>query len=288
MKNLILVVFVFLIVNVAKSQTKTVTLLEKNINSLKVKYIKISNLDSDEIQYKFSLDFSKPTNSYSEHLKGINFETKIEYNAFYKDLTSAYTQMNSGEAADVKWDREKYRLSLYDTTIIPIPDLILAENDDLSTKIRLNKRNLNELLKLMSSIDFLDKTPSNTSSNLLNTDKSDSLSESKKEEDEIYTAVEQQAEFPGGPRAFGAHLQRNLKYPSAAQRKNVGGKVYVRFVVNTDGSTEDFEILKSVGFGCDEEAIRVVKSVPKWNPAKTSGRAVRSRLTQPITFVLSE
>ncbi len=281
-------VFVFLIVNVAKSQTKTITLLERNINSLKVKYIKISNLDSDEIQYKFSLDFSKPTNSYSEHLKGINFETKIEYNAFYKDLTSAYTQMNSGEAADVKWDREKYRLSLYDTTIIPIPDLILAENDDLSTKIRLNKRNLNELLKLMSSIDFLDKTPSNTSSNLLIADKSDFTSESKKFEYEIFTAVEQQAEFPGGPRAFGAYLQKNLKIPREALRANVGGKVYVEFIVNTDGTADDFKILKSVGFGCDEEAIRVLKSVTQWIPGKQSGRAVRSRFTQPITFVLSE
>ena len=100
--------------------------------------------------------------------------------------------------------------------------------------------------------------------------------------------MEQQAEFPGGPRAFGAFLQRNLKYPSAAQRANVGGKVYVQFVVNTDGSIQDVQILKSVGFGCDEEAMRVIKSVPKWNPGKQSGRAVRSRFTQPITFVLSE
>ena len=110
----------------------------------------------------------------------------------------------------------------------------------------------------------------------------------KPAEDEIFTAVEQQAEFPGGPRAFGAFLQRNLKYPSAAQRANVGGKVYVQFVVNTDGTIQDVQILKSVGFGCDEEAMRVIKSVPKWNPGKQSGRAVRSRFTQPITFVLSE
>jgi TonB family protein len=110
----------------------------------------------------------------------------------------------------------------------------------------------------------------------------------KPAEDEIFTAVEQQAEFPGGPRAFGAFLQKNLRYPSAAQRANVGGKVYVQFVVNTDGTIQDVQILKSVGFGCDEEAMRVIKAVPRWTPGKQSGRAVRSRFTQPITFVLSE
>jgi protein TonB len=108
------------------------------------------------------------------------------------------------------------------------------------------------------------------------------------DEEKVFTAVEQQAEFPGGNKAFGAFLQKNLRYPSAAQRANVGGKVYVQFVVNTDGTIQDVQILKSVGFGCDEEAIRVIKSVPRWTPGKQSGRAVRSRFTQPITFVLSE
>jgi protein TonB len=107
-------------------------------------------------------------------------------------------------------------------------------------------------------------------------------------EDEIFTAVEQQAEFPGGSGAWARFLGKTLKYPSAAQRANVGGRVFVSFVVNTDGSVQDVQVLKGVGFGCDEEAIRVIKSMPRWNPGKQSGRAVRSRFTQPITFVLSE
>lgn len=107
-----------------------------------------------------------------------------------------------------------------------------------------------------------------------------------KTDNEIFTAVEQQPEFPGGPRAFGSFIQKNLKYPLAAERANVGGKVYVQFIVNTDGTIEDVKVLKSVGFGCDEEAIRIIKSVPRWAPGKQSGRPVRSRFTQPITFVL--
>jgi TonB family protein len=107
-------------------------------------------------------------------------------------------------------------------------------------------------------------------------------------EDEIFTAVEQQAEFPGGPRALKVFLKENLRYPSAAQKANAGGKVYVQFVVNRDGSIQDVQILKSLGFGCDEEAMRLIKAVPRWTPGKQSGRPVRSRFTQPITFVLSE
>ena len=100
--------------------------------------------------------------------------------------------------------------------------------------------------------------------------------------------MEQQAEFPGGPRAFGAFLQRNLNDPYVAQRANVGGIVYVQFVVNTDGTIEDVEVLKSVGFGCDEEAVRVIKLLPKWIPGTQDGTHVRSRFTQPITFIISE
>jgi protein TonB len=106
--------------------------------------------------------------------------------------------------------------------------------------------------------------------------------------DEIFISVEQQAEFPGGPRAFGMFINKNLKYPKAAQRANVGGVVYVKFFVNTDGSIDDVQTLNSVGYGCDEEAMRVIKLVPKWNAAKKDGLLLRSTYTQPITFVLSE
>ena len=106
--------------------------------------------------------------------------------------------------------------------------------------------------------------------------------------EEIYTAVEQQAEFPGGPGAFSRFLQVTLKYPYNAQRANAGGEVSVSFVVNTDGSVEDVQVLKGVGFGCDEEAIRVIKAMPRWNPGMQSGRAVRSRFTLPIKFLASD
>lgn len=105
-------------------------------------------------------------------------------------------------------------------------------------------------------------------------------------EDEIFTTVEQNPEFPGGLKEMYAFIGKNLKYPSAAQRANVSGKVFAKFVVERDGRIGDVQILKGIGFGCDEEAQRVIKSMPKWNPGKQNGRQVRVFFTMPINFQL--
>lgn len=105
-------------------------------------------------------------------------------------------------------------------------------------------------------------------------------------DDEVFTVVEQNPEFVGGQSAMYAWLGKNIKYPAAAQRANISGKVFVSFTVNTDGSITDVQVLKGLGFGTDEEAIRVVKSMPKWKPGKQSGRAVRVKYNLPISFQL--
>jgi len=107
-----------------------------------------------------------------------------------------------------------------------------------------------------------------------------------KKDDEIFTVVEQQPEFPGGQSAMYAWLGKNIRYPAAASRANVSGRVFVSFVVNTDGSIQDVQVLKGLGFGTDEEAQRVVRQMPKWRPGKQSGRAVRVKYNLPINFQL--
>lgn len=104
--------------------------------------------------------------------------------------------------------------------------------------------------------------------------------------EEIFTVVEQNPEPQGGMAALGAYLSKNLRYPAPAQRANISGKVFVSFVVNTDGSIQDVQILKGLGFGTDEEALRVVKGMPKWKPGKQSGRPVRVKFNLPISFTL--
>lgn len=81
-------------------------------------------------------------------------------------------------------------------------------------------------------------------------------------------------------------LGKNLTYPRSAASAGVGGKVFVSFVVNTDGSLTDIQVLKGIGFGCDEEAVRVINKMPHWKPGKQSGRAVRVKYNLPITFTL--
>jgi periplasmic protein TonB len=107
-----------------------------------------------------------------------------------------------------------------------------------------------------------------------------------KVEEQIFTVVEQNPEFPGGIQEMYKYLGKNIRYPSAASRANVSGKVFLTFVVNTDGSIQDVQVLKGLGFGCDEEAIRVVKTMPKWKPGKQSGRPVRVKYNLPISFQL--
>ncbi len=108
----------------------------------------------------------------------------------------------------------------------------------------------------------------------------------KPKEEEIFTSVEQNPEFPGGNIEALKYIAKNIKYPSAAQRANVSGKVFIKFVVERDGSIGDVQILKGIGFGCDEEAQRVIKGMPKWSPGKQNGRNVRVWFTLPVNYQL--
>jgi TonB family protein len=102
----------------------------------------------------------------------------------------------------------------------------------------------------------------------------------------IFTAVEQNPEFIGGQAKMYQYLGEHIKYPAAAQRANISGRVFVKFVVEDDGTISDVEVMKGIGFGCDEEAIRVVKSMPKWNPGVQNGKNVRVYYNMPIVYKL--
>ncbi|PTQ99261.1 outer membrane transport energization protein TonB [Mucilaginibacter yixingensis] len=105
---------------------------------------------------------------------------------------------------------------------------------------------------------------------------------------EIFTAVENSAEFPGGIDKFYAYLGKSIRYPAVARENNVQGKVFLTFVVEKDGSLTDIKVLRGIGSGCDEEAIRVIKNSPRWKPGMQNGRAVRQQYTVPISFTLQE
>ncbi len=105
---------------------------------------------------------------------------------------------------------------------------------------------------------------------------------------EIYNAagVESYPEFPGGMSAWAKFIQKNLRYPSMAQDNEIQGKVYINFVVEKDGSITDVTVVKGIGYGCDEEAVRVLKKSPKWKAGLQNNQAVRVRYSMPIGYVL--
>ena len=104
--------------------------------------------------------------------------------------------------------------------------------------------------------------------------------------DEIFTIVEESAAPRGGMGAFFNFVKKKLRYPNQAKRMGIEGKVFVEFVVDKDGSLTDVRAIKGIGAGCDEEAVRVIKSHPKWNPGKQRGKAVKQRMVMPIAFKL--
>ncbi len=105
-------------------------------------------------------------------------------------------------------------------------------------------------------------------------------------EEEIFTVVESMPEFPGGPGKMLEFIATNIKYPPMARESGIQGRVFVNFVVEPDGSVSNVNIIRGIGGGCDEEAIRVVKTMPKWTPGRQRGKAVRVSFNLPVRFTL--
>ena len=106
------------------------------------------------------------------------------------------------------------------------------------------------------------------------------------EETKIFTVVEQMPMFPGGDPALMRYLSTNIHYPTVAAENGVQGRVVVGFVVERDGSITDVNVLRSVDPSLDREAMRVVKSMPRWQPGKQNGSAVRVKYQVPVSFRL--
>lgn len=105
-------------------------------------------------------------------------------------------------------------------------------------------------------------------------------------EDIVFVIVESMPEFPGGEQARLAYLNENIKYPSMAQEAGIQGRVFVEFVVEKDGRITGVRVIRGIGGGCDEEAIRLVSNMPSWIPGKQRNVPVRVRFNMPIRFVL--
>ena len=106
------------------------------------------------------------------------------------------------------------------------------------------------------------------------------------EEEPIFIVVESPPSFPGGMGALNKYLAEHIAYPILAKEANIQGTVYLQFIVGKTGEITDVIVLRGIGGGCDEEAVRVVQSMPRWNPGKQRGVPVIVRFNLPVRFVL--
>ncbi len=107
-----------------------------------------------------------------------------------------------------------------------------------------------------------------------------------KKNQKVFDIVEQMPEYPGGQAALFEFISKNVKYPDDAVKKKVEGKVFVTFVVDTDGKITDVSLMRKVFPSLDAEAVRVISAMPNWIPGKQKGQVVRVKYTVPIMFRL--
>jgi protein TonB len=112
------------------------------------------------------------------------------------------------------------------------------------------------------------------------------VEETEEEAPEIFVVVEDQPAYPGGTAALIQYLGENITYPPPAQESGIQGTVVVRFVVNERGDISDIVVLKDIGHGCGDEAVRVVDEMPTWKPGRQRGKAVKVYYTLPVRFKL--
>ena len=109
----------------------------------------------------------------------------------------------------------------------------------------------------------------------------------EEDDDEFFMVVENMPEFPGGDLGLMKYIQKNVKYPPIAKEYNITGKVYVQFIVDKTGTVTNVKVVRGVDKNLDAEAVRVVKSLPKYKPGKQRGKPVRVMFTIPINFTLN-
>jgi len=112
------------------------------------------------------------------------------------------------------------------------------------------------------------------------------VEEEEIKEEEIFIIVEEMPSFPGGEVKMMEYLAKNIKYPQMARESGIQGRVFINFVVEPDGHVSNVKVMRGIGGGCDEEAIRVVKAMPKWKPGKQRGKSVRVSYNLPVNFRL--
>lgn len=159
----------------------------------------------------------------------------------------------------------------------PPPKIEEMENKEISTKTQEGDINA---APVVEDVVYEEAPPKEEEKKVVEEPKEE------KKEPEIFTFVEQQPEYPGGPAAMQAYLAEKIQYPEIARRAGIEGMVFVSFVVDERGDISGAQVVRGIGGGCDEEALRVVNAMPKWKPGRQNGQPVKVRYTVQVRFRL--
>lgn len=195
-------------------------------------------------------------------------------------------------------DRRTYQKALlqfsFSLNVIPLSNpfnvsllkrrmLMMNKKGDQPTHNRLK---LLVLLLLMSGFVFVQSCQSKKTEEAVEVSEIIEPQEHVVHSDTIYNVVEELPVFPGGTEALMQFIAENIQYPELAKIKNIEGRVFVNFVIEADGKVSNAKVLRGIGHGCDEEAVRVISSMPDWQAGKQGGQAVRTSFNIPIRFAL--
>lgn len=196
-------------------------------------------------------------------------------------------------------DMEKGRIQL--TNDIPVMENIVKKNSLMHSEMaRINSTKVVDDKQIIREVFKEEQIPTKTFDNESGqvgsgidlgedggNDKSGAIEKSGSANTEIPPSlVEHMPEFQGGLGALYKFLSKNIKYPQIALENGIEGKVLLQFIINIDGSISGIELVRGIGGGCDEEAIRVIKMLPNWKPGKMNNQAVAVRYTLPVNFKL--
>lgn len=170
---------------------------------------------------------------------------------------------------------------MFTAPVIEDDDKVSADNRMKSQKLIQQSTTMISLADIEGSKDLDAMDLADMKQAKIDFDKEKMLADNK-----LYDKVDQMPRFPGGPGELAKFIAANLRYPQQAIDRGVEGQVLLRFVVEKDGSIADIRVLQSVDPACDAEAMRVIRMMPRWEPGKHNGRAVRVWFTQPIAFEL--
>jgi len=215
---------------------------------------------------------------------------------FRKELKNVHEFIADEGALKFSGSKKEYALLLVSQTFeTPINNLVNPFFNQKLLKQRImmiqkNKSQKSALLKYLLAVPLfvlmLTLSSASIAKNeaVISSEKAALLPQQK--DTRIFTAVEHAPDFPGGVDKFYKFLQQNIKYPAEARNKKVEGKVFVSFIVEKDGALSNLKIIRYLGAGCGNEALRVMKLSPKWNPGVQNGHKVRVQYTLPIAFTL--